>query len=137
MILGIDPGEARIGLALADEETRFARPLEVIDRRTTDPTERITTLIHEHDIRHIVIGRPVSLTGRAGPAVDRQQELLQALEHLGVAITEFDERFTTVVADQRLRAAGTSRKDAARVKDAVAAQVMLQDFLDAQEARER
>ncbi len=132
MILGIDPGEVRIGVAIADEETRFARPLEIIDRRVTDPIERIAALVRDLDVRLVVVGRPVSLSGRAGPAVEDQRVFVEALKDVGIPIAEFDERLTTVVAEQRLRAAGRSRKNADRVKDAIAAQVMLQDFLDSQ-----
>ena len=47
MIVGIDPGERRVGVAVADLETRFARPLEVIDRQATDAVERITAIVQE------------------------------------------------------------------------------------------
>lgn len=132
MILGIDPGDVRVGVAIADEETRFARPLEIIDRRSTDPVERIAELVRELDVRLVVVGRPVSLSGHAGPAVEKQRLLVEALTGMDLRVAEFDERLTTVVAEQGLRAAGGSRKRSARVKDAIAAQVMLQGFLDAQ-----
>lgn len=132
MILGIDPGERRIGVAVADDETRFARPLEVIDAARGDPVERIAELVEELGARRVVVGRPVGLSGRAGPAVSAQQDLVAALRRrLQVAVDEHDERLTTVVAEAGLRAAGGGGARRAALRDAIAAQVMLQGYLDA------
>ena len=132
MILGIDPGERRVGVAVADNETRFARPVEVIDRRNTDAVARILELVEHLEIERVVVGRPTGLSGRAGPAVERQQELVSALRVVSpVDVVEWDERLTTVMADQALRASGRSAKDSKEVRDAVAAQIMLQGYMDA------
>lgn len=132
MILGIDPGERRVGVAVADEETRFARPLEVIDAAERDPVERIAELVEELGCRRVVVGRPLGLSGRAGPAVAVQQGLVSALRRrLAVAVDEHDERLTTAVAEAGLRAAGSRSARRAALKDAIAAQVMLQGYLDA------
>jgi len=131
VILGIDPGERRVGVAIADDETRFARPLEVIDLREVDAPERIAALVDELNIRMIVIGRPVGLSGRAGPAVEAQKIFVDAVRTaVAVQVVEYDERLTSVVAEQGLRAAGADRGARKRIKDAVAAQVMLQGYLD-------
>ncbi|MDQ4028047.1 MAG: Holliday junction resolvase RuvX, partial [Actinomycetota bacterium] len=68
MILGVDPGERRIGVAVADDSTRFARPLEVIDVTKADPVQRIAELVRALNARTLVIGRPTSLAGTPGPA---------------------------------------------------------------------
>jgi putative Holliday junction resolvase len=131
VIVGIDPGERRIGIAIADLETRFARPLEVIDTRTTDVIARVVEIVTEHDVTRLVIGRPVGLSGAAGAAVDRQQELLASLRAASdVEIVEYDERLTTVMANRALRAAGRSTRDTKNIRDAVAAQILLQNYLD-------
>ena len=131
MILGIDPGERRIGVAIADLETRFARPLEVIDAKTTDPVTRIVEIVTENDVGKIVIGRPIGLSGAAGAAVGRQQELLSSLRAAcRVEIVEYDERLTTVMANQALRAAGRSTRTTKDIRDSVAAQILLQNYLD-------
>jgi putative Holliday junction resolvase len=131
MILGIDPGERRVGLAVADSETRFARPLEVVDVTAADPVERIVAIVTELGVERVIVGRPVGLSGNAGPAVDAQQELVVRLqERLDVPLEEYDERLTTVIAEQGLRAAGASRAARKKARDAVAAQVMLQGYLD-------
>ena len=133
MILGIDPGARRVGVAEADEETRFARPLEVIDAQAVDPVARIVELVAEREVRLIVVGRPVGLAGDAGPAVAVQQGFVETLKAaVKVEVREHDERLTTVIADQGLRAGGANRKSRAAVRDAVAAQVMLQGYLDSE-----
>ena len=131
MILGVDPGERRTGVALADLETRWARPLEVIDKREKDPVVRIVEIVAERDVDLIVVGRPVGLSGRSGPAVEVQQRFVSELREVApVGVEEFDERLTTVVAERRLREGGASAAKRKEIKDAVAAQLMLQDYLD-------
>ena len=131
MILGVDPGARRIGLAVADAETRFARPLEVVDVEETNAVDRIATLVDELSVSRVVVGRPVGLSGAAGPAVAAQQELVERLDAaLDVPVEEYDERLTTVIAEQGLRASGASRAARKRRRDAIAAQVMLQGYLD-------
>jgi putative Holliday junction resolvase len=131
MILGVDPGERRVGVAVADLETRFARPLEVIDGSTTDPVERIAELVVSLGAERVVVGLPVGLSGRRGPAVEAQRTLVESLRaRLDVDVVEFDERFTSVVAERAMIASG-SRGSARRAKrDSVAAQVMLQGYMD-------
>ena len=132
MILGIDPGTRRTGIAVADDETRFARPLEVVDAREVDPVERVGRLVDELDVTRVVVGRPTSLSGEPGPAVAAQQDFVNRLRAvLRVPIEEFDERLTTVAAERRLREGGARRAAVNAMKDAVAAQLMLQDYLDA------
>jgi putative Holliday junction resolvase len=133
MILGVDPGERRIGVAVADDETRFARALEVIDSREADPIARIGTLVQDLDVRRVVVGKPTSLTGAAGRAVDAQRafrdELRAALE---IPVEDYDERLTTVVAERSMRAAGAKPAARKAMRDAVAAAVMLQGYLDSE-----
>lgn len=131
MILGVDPGERRVGVALADEETRFARPVEVIDRNATDPVARIAELVREHAVSLVVVGRPLSLSGEAAQAVEGVAPFVAALKDaLPVEVVEHDERLTTVIAERSLRAGGAGRDARKRLRDAVAAQVMLQGYLD-------
>lgn len=131
-VLGVDPGERRVGLALADLETRLARPLEVVDVATADPVQRIADVVAEMHVERVVVGRPVGLSGSAGHAVEAQRSLVERLgARLTVPVEEFDERLTTVVAEQGLRAAGTRPRARKQMRDAIAAQVMLQGYLDA------
>ncbi|MGH2786867.1 MAG: Holliday junction resolvase RuvX [Actinomycetota bacterium] len=132
MILGIDFGSRRVGVAVADGAMRFARPLEVVDAHTTDPLARIVQLVDEMEVSLVVVGRPVSLSGRSGPAVEAQSAFTAALrQKLEVEVVEHDERLTTVVAEQGMRAAGAGRVARRERRDAVAAQMLLQGYLDA------
>ena len=131
MILGIDPGGRRFGVATGDFETGFARPLEVIDARDRDPLDRIGELVAELGASLVVVGRPTTLSGQPGAAVERQQGFVSDLRaRLAVPVEEFDERLTTVSAARRLIEAGASASTRARLQDAVAAQLILQDYLD-------
>jgi putative Holliday junction resolvase len=131
VILGVDPGARRIGLALAEASTRVAVPLEVVDARVRDPVERIAAVVAERDVERVVVGRPVGLDGSAGRAVEAQRELVARLRaRLPVEVEEFDERLTTVVAERTMRAMGARRGARRPPVDAVAASVMLQGYLD-------
>ncbi|MGI8707134.1 MAG: Holliday junction resolvase RuvX [Actinomycetota bacterium] len=132
MILGIDPGRRRVGVAAADEVTRFARPVEVIDTRALDPVARIADLVVQLQATAVVVGLPVALSGVEGPAASEQRDFMSRLrEVLAVDVIPYDERLTTVVAERALRDAGTKSRKLKGLRDAVAAQVLLQDYLDA------
>lgn len=136
MILGVDPGLRRVGLAVADERTRVALPVEVIDVQRIDPVTRIVELARDRSASVIVVGRPVGLSGQPGPAVQAQGEFVARLRAaVSVPVEEFDERLTTVIAERNLRARGSSARTRTKVRDAVAAQVMLQGYLDTQDHR--
>lgn len=131
MILGVDPGARRVGVAVADPKTRFARPLEVIDRLTTDPVARIKELVVSFGAECVVVGLPVGLSGDHGPAAHAQRAFVEALRaELAVEVRDFDERFTTVLAERSMIASGASARARKAKRDAVAAQVMLQSYLD-------
>jgi putative Holliday junction resolvase len=132
MILGIDPGERRVGVAAAEPELRLAHPVEVIDRRRTDAARRIAELAGELDAVLIVVGRPTSMSGEAGAAVTAQQLFVSELRKATtVEVAEWDERLTTIAAERSLRSAGASAAVRKEKRDAVAAQIMLQGYVDA------
>ena len=133
MILGVDPGERRVGIAVAEETTGMAVPVEVIDVHEIDPVDRIAAIVEERGVTLVVVGLPVGLSGVGGPAARAQRAFVDTLtERLDVPVTGYDERLTTVVAESGLRAAGGSAKRRKQIRDAVAAQVMLQGYLDSQ-----
>lgn len=132
MILGIDPGTKRTGIAVADEETRFARPVEVIDVEQGDTFARIRELVTELEVSKVVVGRPVNLAGLEGPAMEAHKSFVVRLRsEIEVPVDVYDERLTSVIADRSLKEAGISRQKAKSIRDAVAAQVMLQGYMDA------
>jgi putative pre-16S rRNA nuclease len=132
MILGIDPGERRVGVAAAELETRLAHPVEVIDRSRADAAQRIAELAADLNAELIVVGRPTSMSGKAGSAVTVQQLFVSELRKAtAVEVTEWDERLTTVAAERSLRRSGASAAARKEKRDAVAAQIMLQGYVDA------
>jgi putative holliday junction resolvase len=132
VILGVDPGERRVGLAIADSKLRFAHALEVIDVRAGDPMVRIAEIVGERGVTTVVVGKPLGLRGVSGAAVAAQKDFTSRLRAvIDVVVTEYDERLTTVVAERALRSAGAPAAVRRGARDAVAAQVMLQGFLDA------
>ena len=135
-VLGIDHGEARIGLALSDELGMLAHPLETIHVAETEPLGRICELVAEKRVETIVLGMPYRMDGTEGPAVRKVRTFRAGLEEklpseLGFA--EIDERLTTVAAQDQLYAAGKSVRNSRNVIDQAAAVVILQDYLDAQQ----
>ena len=135
-ILGIDHGDARVGLALSDALAMLAHPLETIHVSETEPVARIGEIVREHAIETIVLGLPLKMDGSEGAAVEKVREfasLLQAELGEHVRIVEVDERLTTVTAQGHLNAAGRKTRETRNVIDQAAAVVILQDHLDSQQ----
>ncbi len=130
-VLGIDPGERRVGIALSDSGRVIASPLEVIDRRRIDVAERVAELCSKYDVATIVVGLPIGLSGTEGPAAVRARELgRRVTTSTGHDVVYWDERFTTVTAEASLLEAGMRRDQRRERRDMVAAAVILQSYLD-------
>ena len=130
--LGIDFGEKRIGLAISDPEGRMAVPLTTLERRNDRSAVRaIAEIAQREGVGRLVLGEPVGLDGQRGEAAERARRFGDRLaEVTGLPLRLVNESLTTVEAHERLRAAGVDpRRDPARI-DAVAAQILLQEFLD-------
>lgn len=131
-ILGIDHGDARIGIAMSDETAFLASPLTTVQAGKNAVNE-IVTLIIEHDVEKIVIGLPLNMDGSFGPATEKVRRFSAKLAaKTDVPIVESDERLTTVTAHHNLREAGLDGKKRKGVVDMAAAQIILQDWLDTQ-----
>lgn len=132
-LLGLDPGEARIGVALSDPTGTIASPHGFIDVRAMDIVAAIGDLVSEHGCSAVVIGLPLRLDGTEGPAADRSRALGRTIsEAVDVEIVFWDERFTTVTAEQALLEGDVRRARRKTARDPIAAAVMLQSFLDRQ-----
>ncbi len=132
--LGVDLGARRIGLALSDPSRTVASPHEVL-RRSRDPAadrRAIVDTARRQDANVIVVGLPLSLSGRSGPAARATLEEVEALRAVAgdIEVTVHDERLTTVTAERALTEAGMRREARRRVVDKVAAAVMLQSWLE-------
>lgn len=133
-ILALDYGTKRIGVALSDELKWTAQPLETFERRSLDwDVAHIAALISFHDVERVVLGFPLQLDGRQGPAVLAMRVFAEKLEAgISVPIVLWDERMTTKAAEDLLIAADVSRKKRKGAVDRVAAAILLQSYLEAQ-----
>jgi len=132
-ILGLDPGERRIGVAVSDPSGTIASPHGYVDVASSDPVDAIVDLVEALEIETIVIGLPLRLDGSEGPAAIRSRELGTTLTGVvDIAIGYWDERFTTVTAEQALLEGNVRRARRKTTRDQVAAAVMLQGYLDRQ-----
>ena len=132
-ILAIDVGEARIGLAVSDETGFLATPVEAIKRTDPESDSRAVIAAAERvGAVRIVVGMPVSLNGTHGSQARRVQGFRRILiEATELPVQSWDERFSTVEAERRLRESGVEpSRDRARL-DSAAAAIILQSFLDA------
>lgn len=131
-ILALDPGTKRIGVALSDELGWTAQPLETFERKSLNvDVAHINELVRRHEVREIVIGMPIQLNGRMGPAAQSVQQFLEALQAaVGVPVVAWDERLTTKAAEQMLIEADVSRKKRKGAVDRVAAALLLKSYLE-------
>jgi putative holliday junction resolvase len=133
-ILGIDHGEARIGLALSDELGMLAHPLETIKvKEQADLAGYIAGVIAREKVETVVIGMPRNMNGTYGPAAEKVKAFAESLKaKAGCAVKFWDERLTTVAAQKSLHESGRNVKQGRAVIDQVAAQMILQGYLDGQ-----
>jgi len=132
-LLGVDFGTVRIGLAVTDAERIIASPLEVRERKGPGADAAyFQALVEREQIGGIVVGLPLHTSGREGLKAEEARafgEWLKGVTALSVAYA--DERFSTAFAESALWSAGLTHKKRKQRRDAVAAQVMLQSFLEA------
>jgi putative pre-16S rRNA nuclease len=129
-ILALDLGHARIGVAISDELQLFAHPLETIPA-DEKATLRVAQIIRQKKVEQVVVGIPRQMNGRIGVAATealRFAENLRAI--LPCPVVTWDERLTTVAAHRALRDAGKKTRETRAYIDQVAAQMILQGYLD-------
>ncbi|NGX39702.1 MAG: putative pre-16S rRNA nuclease [Chlamydiae bacterium] len=135
-LLGIDYGEARIGLALSDPNGIIASPIKAIPAKKglKETAQAIyAELSTLEPIEKIVIGLPLLLSGKESPSSTKVRELAKYLEEIAnLPIVLWDERLTTAQVERTLKEANMSRKKRVRYIDAMAAGAILQNYLDAQ-----
>lgn len=128
-VLGVDPGEARVGLALSDPGRRVAVPLDTIP--AADAVEAIAGLVAERGVTLVVVGHPLPMRGGSGDRASRAEAFAaQLAERAGVPVELQDERLSTVEADRALRATGAGGKARRAAVDRSAATIILQAWLD-------
>jgi putative holliday junction resolvase len=134
-ILALDFGQARIGAAISDELQLLAHPLETIPANERAPS-RIAEIVRERKIDHVIAGVPRRMNGQMGTAATEVLQFVEKLRPiLPCPVVTWDERLTTVAAHRALRAAGKKTRDTRGYIDQVAAQMILQSYLDRRAAR--
>ena len=132
-LLGIDYGSVRIGLAISDPDRKIASPLVTYTRRgRAQDADYLGKLVAEEDIGQIILGLPIHLSGHESQSSDHARAFGKWLAELtGLPVLFWDERFTTVEAEAHLLTAGLTKKRRKSRRDRVAAQILLQSYLDA------
>jgi putative Holliday junction resolvase len=130
--LGLDVGDARIGVALSDDTATIASGLPTLQR--TGPrkdVQAVARLVREHGASEVVVGLPLRLDGELGIQGQKVLSFMDALrEAIDAPVVPWDERFTTALAQQALLEADVKRKARKGAVDKVAAILILQNYLD-------
>ena len=137
-ILGVDFGRARIGIAVSDELGLLAHPVKTIPA-SRDAAKLIGEIAREKNVERVVIGLPRHMNGSLGEAAGAALAFSEKLRKLlPCEVVTWDERLTTIAANRALRDGGQKTRDSRSVVDQVAAQMILQGYLDGlQSARDR
>jgi putative Holliday junction resolvase len=129
-ILALDFGRVRIGAAISDELQLLAHPLETIPADERAPS-RVAEIVREKKIDHVVVGIPRQMNGVIGAAGTEAFQFVEKLRAtLACPVVTWDERLTTVAAHRALREAGKKTRHTRSYVDQVAAQMILQGYLD-------
>lgn len=137
-LLGIDLGQARVGLALSDELGMLAHPLTTLAAHPPNElNSRIVEIAREKGVEAVIVGLPRNMDGSHGPAAEQATAFAAHLRTLlPCPVILADERLTTVAAQRALREAGRSTRQTRGQVDQVAAQMILQGYLDQMELQQ-
>jgi putative Holliday junction resolvase len=128
----LDVGDKRIGVALSDPMGILASPLTIIERTNeTADVEKIVNLIDQHQVKEVIVGLPLSLSGSSGEQAEKVLVFISHLmQHTGIPLILRDERLSTVSAQRLMRESHAKKTKEKRRDDAFAAAVILQSYLD-------
>jgi putative holliday junction resolvase len=131
-ILAIDLGARRMGLAVSDTLGIAANGLPTAERRNKrEDMNYIKSLVKKHTAGFILLGHPLNMDGSRGPAAENAERFATALEkHIGVPVKLWDERLTSVEADDLMRQAGLDHQERRQRVDQMAARLILQSYLE-------
>ena len=139
IIMSVDLGKARTGIALSDKSEFLASPHTVIFEKSSKILpEKVAQTARDANAELIVVGLPKNMDGSEGESAQNARAFAEKLEELtGLPTVMQDERGTTVTAHNYLNATNTRGKKRKNVVDAVAAVIILQDYLDSKKNKER
>jgi putative Holliday junction resolvase len=130
--MGLDVGEKRVGVALSDSMGIIASPSTVLTVSDTDSVQDdILKLACEYDVECIVVGLPRSMDGNLGKQAEITQGFIEKLSRRSdIQVESWDERLSTAAADRAMRELGMKRKKKKEHRDAIAAAIILQSYLE-------
>jgi len=130
-VLGLDPGEKRIGVAVSDPLGITAQGIEVITYKSLEEAlARIAEICLSYGVDKIIVGNPLKMSGDRGSASEKAEEFAEVLqEKLDLPVEMIDERLTSGSAEKTLLAGGVRRKKRKAVKDKLAAVLILEQYL--------
>ena len=136
-ILGLDVGDKRIGLTVSDEMGITAQPAGTLVRsQTPDDYRKIVEIANQYEVTLIVVGLPKRLDGSESPQTMKVESFFDELrQQTDIPVLTWDERLTTKSAESSLIEANIRRKSRRKIIDSVAAQIMLQHYLDCHRTR--
>ena len=134
-IMGLDFGSKTVGVALSDPLLITAQAHEIIRRdhenKLRKTLARIEELCEEFEVKKIVLGLPLHMNGDEGVRAELSRDFKESLERrTGLPVVMYDERLTTVEADEIMMEVGVRRENRKQYVDMIAAQIILQDYLD-------
>ncbi|WZO99587.1 Holliday junction resolvase RuvX [Isosphaeraceae bacterium EP7] len=132
-ILGLDFGTRRVGVAVSDPRHLLATPVEVYHRRDlTQDARHFRQIVADNDVDRIVVGLPLHTGGGEGDLAKAARAWGTWIAGItGLPVSYYDERYTSVEAEETLRAAGLKAKKRQELRDMLAARILLQNYLDA------
>ena len=134
-ILGLDYGSKTVGVAVSDPLLITAQGVEIIRRESEGKIrktyQRIDELCKEYEVEKIVLGYPKNMNGTDGDRAEKSLEFKEALERrTGLPVIMWDERLTTVSADNIMMESGIRRENRKEYVDEIAAMIILQNYLE-------
>jgi len=130
-ILGLDYGDSRIGLAMSDPNKIIASPLYTIQNKGADKLKiKLDSIIVENDIESLVLGLPISMTGKDTIQTEKVREFSKFLECFNIPINMQDERLSSLSAKKSLIEQNVKTGHNKHLIDSTAAAIFLQQFLD-------
>ncbi|MBS2028408.1 MAG: Holliday junction resolvase RuvX [Deltaproteobacteria bacterium] len=138
-LMGLDVGDKTVGVAVSDELGLTAQGVTTVERRSwAHDLAELKAIAEEYEVQKLVVGLPLNMDGSEGPRAQTSRAFAErASAALGIPFDLWDERLSTAEVQRLLISADVSRKKRKQVVDKLAAQVILQGYLDSRPAREK
>ena len=131
-ILGIDYGDARVGLAITDALKITAQPMDTLPIHSDSSIliAKIKEIMNETKLEAVVIGYPRHLNGDVSETAKKVDKVIEEIEALGIKVIKWDERLTTVMAHKTMKELGIKQKEKKIHADRLAAMYILEDYIN-------